>query len=367
MDRSARRGRVAPGSRALTNRIRRRLLAWFEREKRQLPWRATRDPYRVWVSEVMLQQTTVAAVRNRYGPFLARFPDLPALARAREDSVLAEWSGLGYYARARNLWRTARKVQAEEGGVLPRDPRALARLPGFGGYTAAAVACLAHGARIPAIEANVTRVLSRLFAIGGVAGTGRHRAAVHDRMRTLLEKGPPERLTAALMDLGQLLCTPRRPLCAACPLRDDCAARRLGPERYPERAARPRPVEVRLAAACARRNGRALLVRRRARPLAGLWEFPCAEGRTAESARRRLAERIRTLGLLLEGRSLGTARHTVVNRHISIEVFEASRNPRSGLRPSKSPDVRWFRPKDLETAAIPTLTRKVARAAKILA
>ncbi|HWZ85841.1 MAG TPA: A/G-specific adenine glycosylase, partial [Thermoanaerobaculia bacterium] len=150
--------------------VRSNLLAWFRRERRRLPWRGTRDPYRIWVSEVMLQQTTVEAVRGRYEAFLRRFPDLPALARAGEPAVLAAWSGLGYYARARNLRRAARDVMARHGGRLPRDLAALRSLPGFGDYTAAAVASLAFGARAPAADANVTRVLSRLYAIRGTAG-----------------------------------------------------------------------------------------------------------------------------------------------------------------------------------------------------
>ena len=316
----------------------------------------------------MLQQTTVAAVRGKYERFLARFPNLPALARAREESVLAAWSGLGYYARARNLHRAARRVQREHGGRIPRDPAVLRRLPGFGDYTAAAVACLAFGSRGPAADANVTRVFSRLFAIRGVAGRKKHRAAVERQARSLLSSGPPARLTAALMDLGQLVCLPRRPLCDSCPLADDCAARRRGsPEDYPRRARKPRPVEVFLAAAWVRREERTLLLRRRARLLDGLWEFPCAEGGSPAAARRRLAEQLRAFGLALEDAAAGTARHTAVNRRIRIEVFRAASDSRRAV-PSAAviPDARWFTRPQLERAAIPTLTRKVARAAGFL-
>jgi A/G-specific adenine glycosylase len=350
-----------------TELIRKKLLAWSREQKRSLPWRGTTDPYRVWVSEVMLQQTTVAAVRQRYGPFLERFPDLPSLARAREESVLAAWSGLGYYARARNLRRAACRILREHGGVLPRDPAALRRLPGFGEYTAAAVACLAFGSRAPAADANVTRVLSRVFAIAGTAGKKKHRDAVDFDARRLLTCGPPARLTAALMDLGQLVCIPRRPLCGACPLAEDCAALRKGlPDRYPRRPKRPRPVELFLAAACVRRGERTLVVRRRATFLDGLWEFPSADGPTGAAARRRLAGAIRSLGLSLGRRVLGTARHTVVNRRISIEVLPASPDPKSRIQDPKSSDMRWLTACELDRAAIPTLTRKVARAAGFL-
>jgi A/G-specific adenine glycosylase len=348
--------------------IRKKLLAWSREQKRSLPWRGTTDPYRVWVSEVMLQQTTVATVRERYGPFLERFPDLPSLARAREESVLAAWSGLGYYARARNLRRAAGRIVREHGGNFPRDPSALARLPGFGQYTAAAVACLAFGSRHPAADANVTRVLSRLFALGGTAGKKKNRAAVLFHAGRLLSSGPPGRLTAAMMDLGQLVCTARRPLCVSCPLAENCLALRSGsPERYPRRPRKPRAVPVFVAAACARRDGRALLIRRRARLLDGLWEFPSADAKTRSAARRALARKLAVLGLAVDGHALGSARHTVVNRRLAIEVFPAFPNPKSKIQNPKSPDFRWFTARELARAAIPTLTRKVGQAAGFLA
>jgi A/G-specific adenine glycosylase len=315
----------------------------------------------------MLQQTTVAAVRERYGPFLERFPDLSSLARAREERVLAAWSGLGYYARARNLRRAAVRILRDHGGVFPRDLPALSRLPGFGEYTAAAVACLAFGSRHPAADANVTRVLSRLFAIGGTAGKKKNRAAVRHHAGQLLSSGPPGRLTATLMDLGQLICTPRQPLCVSCPLAENCLALRSGsPERYPRRAPKPPAVSVFVAAACARQEGRALLVRRRATLLDRLWEFPSADAKTRVTARRRLRRKLADLGLSLDVGALGSARHTVVNRRLTIEVFPASRNPRSKIRNPKSSDSRWFTASELARAAIPTLTRKVAHAAGFL-
>jgi A/G-specific adenine glycosylase len=355
------------GQRLIANKIRHELLTWARRQKRQLPWRGTRDSYRIWISEVMLQQTTVEAVAARYARFLSRFPDLRALARAREESVLAAWSGLGYYARARNLRRAARLVSRDHGGNLPRDPRTLERLPGFGRYTAAAVVCLAHGARVPAIDANVTRVLSRLFAINGIAGRREHRRAVEDRARQLLTSGRPDLLTAAIMDLGQLVCVPRRPLCESCPLEAVCEARRRGnPGSYPRRARRPVSVRVFLATAFARRDGRVLLVRRPPGLLEGLWEFPCAQATTRTRARRALAERIRPLGMRLGGSPIGMASHTVVNRRLLIAVLPATANSNFAIRNSKSSPIRWLTPEQLERAAIPTLTRKIARAAGLL-
>jgi A/G-specific adenine glycosylase len=316
----------------------------------------------------MLQQTTVGTVRKRYAAFLARFPDLSSLARAREDAVLAAWSGLGYYGRARNLRRAARAILRRHGGVLPREPAALERLPGFGPYTAAAVASLAFGARVPAADANVTRVLSRLFAIGGAASSRAHRERVLCRAAALLPRHRPGDATAALMDLGQTICLPRRPDCPRCPLSQGCAALRRGnPERYPAHRPKPPAVSVHVAAAFAASAGRAFLVRRRARLLDGLWAFPSAEAQTRAHARQRLALLLRPLGLRLSSRiPSGQTRHTLVNRRLEISVFPAVLRSPITDRQSPASLSRWFRPADLERAAIPTLTRKIARTAGFL-
>ena len=310
----------------------------------------------------MLQQTTFSAVAARYDAFLSRFPDVASLARAREDSILSAWSGLGYYRRARNLRLAAKRILREHRGVMPRDPEKLRRLPGFGDYTAAAVAALAFGSRRPAADANVTRVVSRLYSIGGIAGTRKHREAVLAKTAALLASGDPGRMTAALMDLGQLVCSARRPSCGVCPLASECAALAGGsPETIPGRVEKPRPIRLYLAAACARENGSVLLVRRESSFLDGLWEFPSAEAITRAEARRKLAAKAQALRIRLDRGPIGAARHTVVNRRITIEVFPARPIPRSRIPNPKS--VRWFTAAQLQRAAIPTLTRKIARAA----
>jgi A/G-specific adenine glycosylase len=316
----------------------------------------------------MLQQTTVQAVAARYDAFLDRFPDVAPLARAREESVLAAWSGLGYYARARNLRRAAREIVDRFGGRLPSDPALLLELPGFGKYMAAAVASIAFGVRAPAAEANVTRVLCRLFRIGGPPGRSRERRvlALAD---PLLPDDRPGDATAALMDLGQLVCVPRRPRCPACPLAGLCAARAAGdPDAYPERAPRPAVRDVHLAAAVARReDGRVLLVRGEASPLSRLWRFPSAEAGEPESARSALAEEAARYGLSLEREAaLGEARHAIMNRRISVRVYGARENgadPGGRAEGAGRGAARWMTPRQLARAAIPTLTRKIARAA----
>ncbi|HEY3172202.1 MAG TPA: NUDIX domain-containing protein [Thermoanaerobaculia bacterium] len=310
----------------------------------------------------MLQQTTFAAVRPRFLPFLGRFPDVQSLAAAGEDEVLAAWSGLGYYARARNLRRAAIEIVRDRGGVIPREPSALRQLPGFGDYMAAAMASLAFGQQIPAVEANVERVLSRLFALPGRAGSRALRDRVTSRARELLPARRAGEVTAALMDLGQLICTSRRPSCPKCPLAGVCEARRRGnPERFPGRRPRPSPIRVSLAAAVAEKDGRLLLVRRRSTWLEGLWEFPSAEADSPEKARRALARRLRPLELaLLPSPPIGRARHTVVNRRIEVAVFLADPMSRNMTRRR---DASWFLPAELDRAAVPTLTRKIAAAA----
>ena len=315
----------------------------------------------------MLQQTTVAAVAARYDGFLARFPDLPTLARSRESSVLAAWSGLGYYARARHLRAAARRIVDEQGGRFPRDPATLRTLPGFGDYMAAAVASLAFGERVPALDANVMRVVSRLFAIGGAAGTRTHAAAVRRRVEELLPRERPGDLTASLMDLGQQICTPRRPDCPACPLARRCAAFAAGsPERFPERRAKPPMRRVPVAVAFARRDGRVLLARAEGTLLRGLWLFPSSEGATPAKARARLARHAATFGLRLFAREpVATARHTIMHRQLEIAVYPAVA-ARADSAAASGGSVRWLTPNALAAAPIPTLTRRIAIAAGVL-
>jgi A/G-specific adenine glycosylase len=218
------------------------LLDWYDRHRRDLPWRAkpgeTPDPYRVWLSEVMLQQTTVATVRPRFTAWVQRWPTFADLAAADEADVMAAWAGLGYYARARNLLAAARVIAAEHGGELPRTEDALRRLPGFGAYTAAAVAAIAFGERAVVVDANVERVVARLFAIQTPLPNARPaiRTAT-DRVTPTTRAGD---FAQAMMDLGQAVCTVRRPKCLLCPLASHCIGHAQGaPERYPVKKPKP--------------------------------------------------------------------------------------------------------------------------------
>ncbi|MDJ0522774.1 MAG: A/G-specific adenine glycosylase [Planctomycetota bacterium] len=272
-------------SSALVARLRRNLLRHYDRHQRDLPWRRTSDPYAIWVSEVMLQQTRVETVRERWTQFLERFPDLAVLARAREQSVLKAWEGLGYYRRARSLHKAAKVVLAEHGGRLPDEVDALRALPGFGDYTAAAVGSIAFGRRAAVVDGNVIRVLTRLLDDDGDvtrAATKRRIQAAADR---LLAPRRPGDWNQALMELGATVCTPRSPSCLLCPLQRDCAGRAAGrAEELPVKPARGPTPHHDIAAGLVWRGDRLLIARRPADGLlGGLWEFPGGKRRDGES------------------------------------------------------------------------------------
>jgi A/G-specific adenine glycosylase len=255
------------------------LLAWYDRHRRRLPWRAPPgrrpDPYRVWLSEIMLQQTTVAAVAPYFDRFTARWPELSALAAAALDEVLQEWQGLGYYARARNLHACARVVMARHGGAFPAEPAALRALPGIGDYTAAAIAAIAFGRPAAAVDGNAERVLARLYGVSEPLPAARSR--LRALAAALVPQDRPGDFAQALMDLGATVCTPRAPRCMLCPWRSCCAAAAAGlAETLPARAEKPeRPLRYGVAFWLTRPDGAVLLRRRPDRGLlGGMIEIP---------------------------------------------------------------------------------------------
>ncbi|MBI3673627.1 MAG: A/G-specific adenine glycosylase [Rhizobiales bacterium] len=265
----------------LERRLSRELLAWYDRHRRKLPWRALRgavaDPYHVWLSEIMLQQTTVAAVKGFYAAFLAKWPTLTDLASASLDDVLRAWAGLGYYARARNLHACAKMVTAEWGGRFPDTVAELGKLPGVGPYTAAAIAAIAFGRRLAAVDGNAERVIARLHAIATPLPAAKLEIRV--RAQALVPETRPGDFAQGLMDLGATVCTPRRPACPNCPWAEHCAARRCGnPETFPLKRPKPAlPVRRGVAFWIERADGAVLLRRRPEKGLlGGMMEVPCA-------------------------------------------------------------------------------------------
>jgi len=337
------------------------LLAWYDRHRRRLPWRAlpgeAADPYAVWLSEIMLQQTTVKAVAPYYLKFLADWPTVRDLAAARLDDVLKAWAGLGYYARARNLHACARAVVERHGGEFPDDEGLLRALPGIGPYTAAAIAAIAFGRRATPVDGNIERVLARLHAVDDVL------PAARSRIRALAAALTPATragdFAQGLMDLGATICTPATPVCALCPWSGACAARRLGsPEAFPRKAAK-RPGRLRRGAAfwVARADGSVLV---RTRPpkglLGGMTEVPTSAWTHDFDDSRATDQAPRLPGRRLRWRRLpGVVTH--VFTHFPLELVVYATGLPAGAPPP--PDMRFVAFDQLAGEALPNLMRKV--------
>jgi A/G-specific adenine glycosylase len=342
--------------------LRKSLLAWYQRYRREMPWRKTRDPYRIWVSEVMLQQTQVATAAPYYERFVNRFPDIVTLADASNDEVLAAWAGLGYYRRARFLHQAARVVAREHEGRVPEDPEVFSTLPGVGRYTVGAVLSISFGAHLPVLDGNVARVLARWTA----KPLQVKRPADAKRLWALAETllPPPGKAThpgdwnQALMELGATVCTPRAPRCPHCPVRPHCRAHARGtPEEFPPVAERRTTEKVRRAVALLKRGDRVLVTRREGALLDGLWEPPGVELTEGKSAGPLLQKLLTSLGVRAELADSGRRiKHTITHRDIEVEVWggECESAPMTGARS----DVRWADPA-ARALALTALTKKL--------
>ena len=316
---------------AALRKLRHALLTWYDVHRRELPWRCDADPYRVWVSEIMLQQTRVAAVVEHYARFLRKFPTVQALAAAREASVLAVWSGLGYYHRARRLHQAAKLVARQRRGIFPCTAEEWRQLPGIGRYTAAAIASIAFGEAVAVVDGNVERVLDRMFA----AAEGKE--AAWQRVEALLDRERPGDFNQAMMELGATVCTPRAPQCPVCPLHDWCTSRGANP-------ARPQPARKRkqLIYGLARRNGSVLLVQRPANAslMAGMWELPAFSFAPHNG-----------------GEPMAKLRHAITDTDYEVSVF--------AVAPAKfhasMVHGRWFARRQWERLPLTGLARKILR------
>ncbi len=323
---------------------RRALLTWFRRRRRDLPWRRSSDAFRIWVSEIMLQQTRVDSVIPYYERFVSALPDVFALARAPLERVLELWAGLGYYRRARNLHAAARQIVSRDAGRLPRDAEAWQALPGVGRYTAAAIASIAFDQPVAALDGNIQRVLARFFTVAQPIDLPATTRRLWAHAEEFLDPRSPGDFNQALMELGATICTPRSPACAACPLRRACRA--VAEDRQaelPRRSAHRKPVRVTAIALAVVRGDACLLVRRPARGLlGGLWCLPQFElnelptTRTAE--RRLLRERLGAAALPGSVRKLGCLRHAFTHRHLELHVYRCELN---GPLRMDGPEMRW--------------------------
>ena len=359
--------------------FRKQLLGWFRQYRRDLPWRRTNDPYPIWLSEIMLQQTRVAAVIPYYERFLERFPNVQALATAPQEEVLRLWSGLGYYSRARNLQRAAQEIVAKHGGVFPRTEKEALALPGIGSYTAAAILSIAYGAKHAVLDGNVARVLARIFAVRGDLRDAKRWQSLQQSADELLDRKSPSDWNQAMMELGATLCTPRSPQCLLCPVARFCQARKLGlADSLPARRKKRATENIVLATAILLDpGGRTLLLppptlSNGKAPhgqvsvlVSKLWHFPTIAVRTDSAAelhthlREVLPVSMKKESLQLE--PLPTARHAVTYRAITLRTFRVSvaQLPRiAGAKIISLADVA-----SPSAHAISNLTRKAARAA----
>lgn len=339
-----------------SSNLRRRLLSWYDAQRRDLPWRRTSDPYRVWVAEVMLVQTQVHTVIPYYRRFLERFPDVGSLAAADLDDVLKAWEGLGYYARARNLHKAAGIIVTEHGGQLPRDEKSLRALPGIGRYVAAAVAAIAFNQPALAVDGNVRRVLSRLRDLADPSDS-----TLRDRGEPLVAERPGD-VNQALMDLGSAICTPRAPRCDACPIERLCLARANGTvaERPGRRPARKRPHHD-IAVGVVWRGDEILIAKRPAEGLlGGLWEFPGGKPEPGESLEAAVVREVgEEVGVEVEpGAKIAEVDHAYSHFEITLHAFHC--RYRTGTpRPLGCQEVTWVRREDLDRYAFPAANRRV--------
>jgi A/G-specific adenine glycosylase len=340
------------------------LLAWYARHARQLPWRGHPDPYAVWVSEIMLQQTRVETVIPYFERWMARFPSIPALAAASQQEVLQAWEGLGYYSRARSLHRAAQVVAEKFGGQLPSTRAELAGLPGIGPYTAGAIASIAFGRDEPALDGNIRRVLARIFNVDIPARSPAGEALLWQHARKLLPPGRAGDFNQALMDLGSAICTPRAPRCLLCPVNAFCQAFALGvQEARPVLAAKAPVPHYLVTAAVIWRDGRVLLARRPANGLlGGMWEFPGGKVEPGEELAEGLRREIREeLGVEIEvGEPFGVYRHAYTHFKVTLHAF-ACRIESGEPRALEASQITWAAPEELADYPMGKIDRQIAK------
>ncbi len=340
-----------------------KLLRWYARHSRDLPWRRTRDPYAIWVSEIMLQQTQVDTVIPYYLRFLAKFPSVKALSKAQPGEVLKLWENLGYYSRARNLHTAAKEVLARWGGRLPQNAKDLLTLPGIGEYTASAILSIAFAEPVAAVDGNVSRVVSRLFALRSPLGSPESRRQVRDQVDRLLSQRHPGESNQAIMDLGATVCTPRQPSCSSCPLRTMCKAKEQGLEEQlpvPKKRATLSHKHM-IAAVLSDRKKRMLVLKRPAAGLlGGLWKFPGGEVREKESlndAVRRTVREELGLSIRVEG-ALASIKHAYTHFRVTFHVCRCVM-VKGSPRPNEALEWKWVSAEDLRRLALSKAERKI--------
>jgi A/G-specific adenine glycosylase len=351
------------------------LLRWYSARKRDLPWRRSKDPYAIWISEVMLQQTTVNAVIPYYESWLRKYPDIRFLARAPLRTVLKSWEGLGYYQRARNIHLSAREIVRVYGGRFPDDYEALRALPGFGPYTTAAVMSLSFGKPYPVVDANVRRVMMRILGIRGHSDS-KHDVAIGEILEKLISRRSPGNFNQAMMELGALVCRPRNPLCLRCPIQPQCRAFEEDDQEIIPMPKVFRAIKIEAVVAVIR-NGNKILIQQRPEEglLAGLWEFPGGKVEPGESLLTALKRELREeLGVETEtARLLLTVKHAYTQFEVTLHAFEVElrggpasisvglKGPSKSKLPARVRPRRWVPLKSLNKYPFPSGSLKIIR------
>lgn len=337
--------------------LQRPLLEWYDRHKRDLPWRKVHDPYSTFVSEMMLQQTQVKTVIPYYERFLRELPTWDSLAKAREEKVLKLWEGLGYYRRARNLRAAAQMVMKDHKGRLPDSMEEIVKLPGVGPYSAGAVLSIAYGKPHPVVDGNVIRVYSRLFLLRGNLKAGEAHRNLWELAEKMVPSKRPGDFNQALMELGATLCLPEAPQCLLCPLLGRCQAAQAGLQaELPETPKAQEVVEVPMAAVLVEKAGKVLVKKRSEgeKWLKGLWEFPSAEGKTFEEARRKLEKELK---VRTDAKELKEVRHQITHHKVELKLLRAV--PLKSLRTSR--ELKWVTPMQLAKLPFASAQGKLRR------
>ncbi len=351
------------------SRFTQNLLKWYARQGRSLPWRGSPDPYAVWVSEIMLQQTRVETVIPYFLRWMERFPGIPELAAASEQEVLSAWEGLGYYGRARNIHKAARMIMENYAGELPREPAVLRKLPGIGRYSAGAIASMAHGQDVAALDGNIRRVLARYFDVAEPADSPAGQARLWALAEKHLPKGHAGDYNQALMDLGATICVPKTPRCLLCPLNEQCLARRLGiQDQRPVLKPKAEIPHYTVTAAVIQKKGKVLLAKRPSKGLlGGMWEFPGGKSEQYETLQACLKREIREeLGVGIRvGEPLGVYQHAYTHFRITVHAFKC--NLTGGEpKPIEAAEIAWVDPAVLTDYPMGKVDRQIASKIKAL-
>jgi A/G-specific adenine glycosylase len=372
------------------------LLHWYHRHKRDLPWRRTKDPYKIWISEIMLQQTQVATVIDYYHRFLKRFPTIQSLASAKEEEVLALWSGLGYYSRAKNLHKAAQKIVREHEGKFPEDPETIQSLPGIGRYTLGAIASIAFDQALPVVDGNVIRVYSRLFALKGSPKESKFQKEIWGVAEEVISSPSPqpspargegekpksplprrervrERVTLsktfssgdfnqALMELGATVCTPQNPICLICPIQKFCKGKLLGPEQFPEKKRGPETKILKRVALVIEKNKKVLLcLSEKHRWMKGLWQLPGGFSENGEKPENLAKQFLKEMGLVCKiVHPLKMHTHSITHHKITLFPYWG-KNPRGQIQKDPFIQRKWFSISELDRVALPSADRKILK------